>query len=66
MRTIKAMSAICGAQLIGIFIGTFCLVGPVLAGTPPPPDMNVPEPGTMSLVALGAIGIAVAARRRRK
>ena len=62
MRTKKTMSAICGAQLIGIFIGTLCLVGPVLAGDPG----TIPEPGTMSLVALGAIGIAVAARKRRK
>ena len=33
---------------------------------PPPPPNNVPEPGTLSLVALGLSAIGVAARRRQR
>jgi hypothetical protein len=32
---------------------------------PPPPPMAIPEPATMTLLASGLAGIAVAARRRR-
>ncbi len=64
MKTKKTLSAIGGTQLVGIFVGMLCVVGPVMAGTTP--TNGVPEPGTMSLIALGAIGIAVAARKRRK
>jgi hypothetical protein len=48
-----------------IAIVTFWTLLPLVcfAGIDPTP---LPEPGTMSLVALGAIGIAAVSRKRRK
>ena len=49
-------------QLLSVLIGTMCVAAPVLAGKV---DV-IPEPGTMSLVALGAAGVALAAWKRKK
>ncbi len=51
-------------RIIGILIGTLCVVGPVLAGNLT--TNGIPEPGTMGLIALGAVGIAFLARKNRK
>lgn len=63
MRKQKFMPVIRWSQMLSVLIGAQFLVGPALAGTV---TASIPEPSTMSLVALGAVGIAVAARKRRK
>jgi hypothetical protein len=48
-----------------IFLATFLVTGQGGVNAPPPDAAPVPEPGTLSLLALGSAGLFRKLRRRR-
>ncbi len=48
------------------FDGLSLTLAPVPPPPPPPPPPGIPEPGTMALFALGAVGLAAHRRRLRR
>lgn len=47
---------------LALFVVTMGLTAPVLAGLT---AQSIPEPGTMSLLSLGAIALAITIRKRK-
>ena len=66
--SLVAASALAGLQAPPAYAGATCKIVP--SWCPPPPDgggpSSVPEPATMTVLALGACAAGIAARRRRR
>lgn len=73
MRSSVALAVTCGVLAVGLSGFASAAIGArdenprfivENAVTPPPPTVTVPEPGTLTLLGLGALAVGLRNRRR--